>query len=130
MSFSYSGDPSKSAKDRVRWELGDTLASSAKLSDEEITFAIENENTINAAIARCARVVATQFRQQVNVKVGPLSYDYQKRAENWEAVAASFDEASAGADIAVPGGPRTDPTKPYDPAKGAYFRTGMHDRNG
>lgn len=129
MSFSYSGDPSKSAKDRVRWELGDTASRSALQTDEEIQAAIALEASVEGAIARCADAIATKFRRQVNIKVGPMAYDYSRRAEHWDAVRDYFRQQAEAGSLSIPGGPDYDPTKPYDPKRsGGYFRAGMHDR--
>lgn len=60
MTATYSGDPSSSGADEVRFLLGDTDTTQAKLSDAEIAFLLtEWENPYLAAAAGADQLAAT-----------------------------------------------------------------------
>lgn len=60
MTATYSGDPSSSDQDEVRFLLGDTDTSNARLSDNEISFLlVEWENPYLAAAAGADQLAAT-----------------------------------------------------------------------
>lgn len=54
MPFSYSGRPSSSLLDQVRFLIGDTDAAEAKLADEEITFLLDEWGSPYEAAAAAA----------------------------------------------------------------------------
>lgn len=123
MAFSYSGDPSTSPKDRVRFELADTAKNAPILSDEEIDFCITQESTIEGAIAKGAETITAKFRRQVNVRVGQLSLDYQARAQQYEALALQWRQVAKGANNSMPTSVATE-------GGGPFFWRGMHDNPG
>lgn len=60
MNFSYSGNPSSSDHDAVRFLMGDTDASTPKLADEEVVFLLsEWGDTYLAAAAGADHLAAT-----------------------------------------------------------------------
>lgn len=62
MTYSYSGNPSLTAKDAVRFLTGDTLEEVSLLSDEEIAYllaqsaepAVAAQHGVRAMLAKCA----------------------------------------------------------------------------
>lgn len=61
MTFTYSGDPSASDQDAVRFEIGDTIENQHLLEDEDILYALSKEGTVLKAAARCAEALAARF---------------------------------------------------------------------
>lgn len=66
MSFSYSGDPSASALDTVRFLLGDTDASDPLLSNEEVTWVNSKVANNYLAAALCADIIAAKFTRETS----------------------------------------------------------------
>lgn len=64
MSFSYSGSPSSSAHDAVRFLVGDTDPASVRVQDEEITFLLDEwEGDLYQAAAAAADFMAATAAQ-------------------------------------------------------------------
>ena len=61
MGFSYSGDPSKSSTDTVRFLVQDTNSKDVLLQDEEIAFLVNEEGSVEQAAMRAAETIAAQF---------------------------------------------------------------------
>lgn len=80
MSWSYSGDPSSSTLDAVRFEIGDTDTTDQLMQDAEINFIYAAEGNIKAAAARCCKILWTKFAQQTDKFMGPLRLYYSQRA--------------------------------------------------
>lgn len=95
MSFSYTGDPSHSSKDAVRFLLGDTTESTAMFSDEEITWLLMNNSNQYIAAAIAADTAAQKY---VNIMgggsgvktktVGALSISYDSAKERVDTYSA------------------------------------------
>lgn len=70
MTFTYSGDPSSSDKDAIRFLLGDTDSEEELLSDEELIF-LASQWTQNYSVywaaAVAAESVAARFAREVTV---------------------------------------------------------------
>ena len=87
MSFSYSGNPSASQKDEVRFLLGDTVASKAMMTNNEINYLITSEGgPVQAAIAGALQLAA-KFSRQCDETVGKVSKDYSQRSKAYLALA-------------------------------------------
>lgn len=125
MAFSYSGDPSTSIRDRVRFELADTAKNAPILDDEEIDYCIAQEPSTEGAIAKAAESITAKFRRQVNVRVGQLSLDYQARAQQYEALATQWRQVAKGSNNSMPTSIATEGT-----GGGPFFWRGMHDNPG
>lgn len=124
MSWNYSGNPSKSKKDAIRYIVGDTVEDEGFVQDEEIEYALDMTSNIYSAAAMVAdnlsRFFATQAEQ---IKVGPLVELYSHRSERYAKVASKLEaKASKSSTISfVCGGVTTPDAMP------ASFAIGMHD---
>lgn len=122
MGFSY--DPTKLSlmgKDRLRFELGDTIEADAMLQDEELTTILGENPTLKHAKAKAAEILATNYAREASYKVGPLSYNLADRAELW-AKKAELWKLEAEGETTSPGGGKTEAD--YGTP---YFTIGMHD---
>lgn len=86
----YTYDPSKineSAKDQMRFELGDTVvdmgALSSPLCDEEYTAMLEKHKKWRHAKVACLRAIVMKLSFEVDTKVSDLSYSLSQRADRW-----------------------------------------------
>ncbi|NIQ91026.1 MAG: hypothetical protein GWM98_04755 [Nitrospinaceae bacterium] len=87
--WDYSGDPTKSERDEVRFLIGDTCKSDKLVDNREIEYAITKQATLQLAAAMVLRTLAARYTRYVSEKVGDVSTsnvaaranDFVKRAE-------------------------------------------------
>lgn len=91
MARNYSYDPAKISepgKDRMRFELGDTMveggSDTSALSDEEINaaLALHPQRWKKAKLA-LLESLCRRFAYEVDTKTGPLSFGFSSRAKLW-----------------------------------------------
>ena len=87
MAQSYSGDPSKSAKDATRFLCGDTNTKDFLLNDEEILYFLAqyNNTPLNAAI-RCCETIAAKYARMSDETVGAVKILYSQKAKGYYAL--------------------------------------------
>ena len=115
MAWSYSGDPSTTPKDAVRFEAQDVNGSAPLLQDAEISYVIVAEagvepaggytqaNILSAA-AHCCEDLVTRFSYQADTEVGSLKLTYSKMAQNLLARAKSLRARAQGLNAPWVGG--------------------------
>lgn len=87
----YSGDPTISPKDAVRYWLNDTDSANWQLSDQEIGYTLSlYPNPIRAA-AQCATALSAKYARRVSKRVGDLSISYSDIAKQYQSLAASLE---------------------------------------
>lgn len=69
---------------RVRFHLGDTIEATAIFSDEEITFAVSEALTWQAAVIACIRSVLARLAGEPDMQADWLRVDWRRSAENWK----------------------------------------------
>lgn len=78
--FTYSGDPSASDRDQVRFLVGDTNPKDPQLLDAEVDWLVSTEGiTHEAAIAACSHIAARYSREVDAVDEGPDTKTGRKR---------------------------------------------------
>lgn len=101
MSWTYSGDPTTSPMDEVRFLIGDTNVSLQELQDEEINYTITNVSGASTsppapatgnylAAAYCADALMAKYATLVDKSVGDLRLSYNQRYRNFQALAAKL----------------------------------------
>ena len=94
MSWSYSGDPSFSEVDAIRFLVGDTDESDPLVSDEEIEwFAEEWSDKYHAAAAVC-ETLAAKFAREVNVSADGMSFSGSEISRNFNHRAEALRQMS------------------------------------
>lgn len=101
-SWTYSGDPSDSDLDAVRFLVGDTNEDDKQLSNEELEYLIAQ----NGAPARAASAAAGELGRRfaglaTRVWVGDLHIEYLDRSDAYLALAARL-LVTGGAKLAMP----------------------------
>lgn len=88
MSWTYTGDPTSSAKDSVRFLIGDTDQHDPLLDDQEILYMLGQYNNapLNAAI-RCCEQIAAKFSRRVNESVGQVRMDFAQASKAYRDMA-------------------------------------------
>ena len=130
--FSYSGDPSSSALDAVRFLVGDTNEDEAFLSDEEIEFldlTWTNKNSVYYTASMAAEAIAARFAREITVSSDSQTLSaselQQKYIELARRLMGLHERLLTGGTVDVGGilaGEQPDPTV-MPPA----FGTRMHD---
>lgn len=102
MTWTYSGDPSKSAKDAVRFLIGDTEEQNQILQDGEILWVLSlyNQAPLNAAI-RCCETAIAKYSRLVDESVGSVRMSFSQRARGFQALLTTLQNRLAMED-AVP----------------------------
>ena len=112
-------------KDRMRFELGDTMveggSDTTALSDEEIEAAIETYPKWKRAKLFLLENLYRRFSYEVNTKTGPLSLELQERAKQWKKDYEDLKKEIAAESVAVPLMQEGIGSKP------PYFHTGMQE---
>lgn len=129
MSATYSGDPTASALDEVRFLIGDTDMSNPLLSDHEIGYLTTNyadDNILAAAYA--AEAIASTFGRKSDMSIGKLKVSAGTQRESYDALAKSlFDRARATISLGGLTISGKDALYEDDDAVQPSFRRGIHD---
>lgn len=118
MTNTYSGDPSTSEKDHLRFLLSDTKEPWL-FTDEEIQWAYDEHKNIWQAAEELAMKQAASYTDRKDKTVGPLSIKYGQIADRWFDLAEKLRKRSsrnAGA-VAIT----------TQRSRRPYFRLGMMD---
>jgi hypothetical protein len=99
--WSYSGNPSTSSKDLVRWLIGDTIASRPLLLDAEINAALSFQPTPSFAATACADAIANKVASKVDKTIGKTSIKLSQMVDAYRQMA---DRLRAGGAGNLPGG--------------------------
>lgn len=104
--WTYSGDPTSSNKDAIRFLIGDTLVGDPLLQDAEIAYTLALRGSLYGAAAQCCRSLATQMSRQADSSQGELRISYSSRSRNFAKRAEEYElrEAISGSGQAWAGG--------------------------
>jgi len=105
MAWTYSGDPTASNKDAVRFEIGDTDTNDQLLTDEEIVYALSVESRIYGAAARCCEALARKFARQADFTLGPQHVAASQRSEAFARLGRDLKSRIASSAPPYMGGP-------------------------
>ena len=132
MAWTYSGDPASSARDAIRFLIGDTDSSDQLLSDEEIAWVnTEASGTPTGTIAlydagsRCCLAIAAKLAREADKSIGDLSVSLSQRAAAYREQSATLKGLSAregGVPVPYAGG-ITITDKDIDQENSDIFRT-------
>jgi hypothetical protein len=97
MTFSYSGNPSQSDLDHVRFLIGDTAdgkcdRTKAFLSNEEINFLLDEENDIYGAAYRAVLAIIARLSREYDQAVGQVKYSLSQRVKHYRQLADQLKE--------------------------------------
>lgn len=96
MTWTYSGDPSSTDRDAVRFLVGDTDNTDQLFTDEEIAYALTQGDSYTAA-ARLARNLASKYARYSDESIGDLSISYSQRYKHFTEIAKQLElESSRG----------------------------------
>ena len=84
-------DPADNPVDAVRFLLGDTTAPQ-QITDLEIQFALDQNSSIYAAAALCARALAARYARQVDTRFETIDSKYSQLRSSFEMLARSLEQ--------------------------------------
>lgn len=132
MTWTYTGDPNVSDRDKIRFLIGDTDTNDQLVNDEEIQWALDEAGSIYQAAHDLCTVIASKFARMATSKsVGDLSLSYANRAETYHTLANRMLHLAERRDVPTPW------ASPYNMVtssertelgmQGHEFWTGVHD---
>ena len=96
MSWSYSGDPTDSTRDKVRFLIGDTDAADQQLSDEEIDSALtDSADEPYAAAIACTSALVSKYTRKSDKRMGDLYIFYSQIAKGYKDLVSQLRRAFA-----------------------------------
>lgn len=129
MARTYEYDPSRireDGKDRMRFELGDTMveggSDTSALCDEEYEAVLTRyPRSWNRAKLHCLESICRRFAYEPDTKKGPLEFSFAERAKLWRKDYEDLKKEVLDEGTAVPPYGRV----PDGSKKPPYFYTGM-----
>lgn len=100
MAFTYSGDPSKSPLDAVRFFIGDTDPCDVLLQNGEINYVLAKYNNapVNASI-ECVQAIMSKLSRVSDEKVGQVDIKFSQRMEMYGKMLVNLRHQLAVGDI-------------------------------
>ena len=120
MAFTYTGRPGANDRDAVRFELGDTVAGTHLVPDEEIAYALQQDASVLKAAARCAESLAARFARETSERSGNVTKDHGDKQLHYQRLARKLRARSAPTFIDNADKAERSPSE-------SQFRIGMHD---
>lgn len=92
MAFTYSGDPSASKSDAVRFIIGDTISTEAWFQDAEIAYFLTlTGNNVYQSAAKAARQIATVIARREEITTGVVRTRNAQKAVDYLALADTLE---------------------------------------
>jgi hypothetical protein len=104
MAWTYSGKPSSSERDQVRFLIGDTKDCDQIIQDEEIEYLLDLEGSVFRAAAMACETIAAQFSRLADEKVGDISVSLSQKADAYLKLAKKLRNRSSGIVFPYAGG--------------------------
>lgn len=124
MAWSYSGDPTSSALDALRFHIGDTESATPLLSNEEINYVLANNASLNRQLAACFETIGRKLLQRPNFALDKWREDRHEVAKSFLEQAKELRKKSAAQGIYAGGISKTDKeTREEDTDRDAPFAT-------
>lgn len=132
--WTYSGDPSSSPRDGVRYYLGDTDPEDPLVSDGEIDFLLDEwmpiSNSLLIVAAVAAEGLGARYAREVTVSADAVTVMVEQLMDRYYALAGRLRALQAKKDIGGPDVGGIDLDSAPDPSvKPLNFSVGMHDNN-
>lgn len=130
--WTYSGDPSTSPRDAVRYYLQDTNSGDPQMSDAELDFLISDWYPVTGSYilvaATAADTLSTRYAGEVTVSGDAVLVALEQLQDKWAAAATRLRALQARKDIGGPDVGGVDIYDERDPSiKPLSFDKGMHD---
>lgn len=90
MTWSYSGNPADSDKDRIRFLIGDTDSTFPLMTDEEINYVITTESNDKIIALRCCESISASLAKKVSGSMGRISVQEEQLMKHYEQLCRRF----------------------------------------
>lgn len=120
MVWTYSGDPSSTDRDKVRFMIGDTDSQDPLLSDEEIMYLLDTKQSVQKAAQEACRAIIAKFAREVSYSLGPEKVEASDRLAHYKELLNELKAQSMEANAAPSWAGETNPGEPI-------FDLGIHD---
>lgn len=87
MSWTYSGDPSSTPKDAVRFAIGDTIQNDPLLQDEEISYIVAQNPSIDDSAYAAAVAIVAKFSRLTDIMAGKEKIFYSQKVKQYQQLA-------------------------------------------
>lgn len=134
MSWSYSGNPASSTRDKVRFLIGDTDTTDQQFSNEEIDAILaDNADEPYATAIVLIEGLIARYSRYISKSVGDLSISYGDRVKQYQSLLTGLRRRASIQLCAPYAGGISIADKNVDEADddrvSPYFTVGMHDSN-
>lgn len=92
MTWTYTNKPSTSARDEVRFLVGDTDNDDQLATDEEIAYAISTEANSLFAASRISHAIGAMFSRDSDKEVGDLRLSLSQRSKQYKNLSDDLKE--------------------------------------
>jgi hypothetical protein len=100
--WTYSGDPTSSQKDAVRFIMGDTFRKDPLVFDGEILFALTQSTSTYGAAAIVCRSLASRFAREADTVDKDLQTRLSQRSSAFSKMASQFEQKASARSGVVP----------------------------
>ncbi len=133
ITWTYSGDPSASSREAVRYMIGDTNYSDQLLSDQEIDYQLTQSGSIAIAASDCCLAIAARFARCIDKSVGSLSRTFSQKHQHYLQLSADLSKKGSASPVApwASGWSRSGKEAVDDNTdrERTFARKGIHDNN-
>lgn len=84
MAFTWTGDPSASTIEKIRFEVGDTDSLHPKFTDAEINYVVSQEFGVFRSAARLCDILAIKYSDGADRTMGPLQVRLSQRVVQYQ----------------------------------------------
>jgi hypothetical protein len=130
VTWTYSGNPSSTTRDEVRFLTGDTDTNDQLVTDEEIAYAVAKAPEPALAAARVCDAIAAKFARQADASAGDVSESASQKAAAYRTLATELRTQAGALALPVFGGITQAEKQTLDEDTGAVqpsFRIGQDD---
>lgn len=133
MTWTYSGNPSSSNRDLVRFLIHDTDTTAQLLTDEEIAGLLTIEGSARGAAILAASSLSARFGRKASMSVGDLSINYGSISSFYGSLVASLRRELVCSSARPYAGGQSiadkDTKEEDDDRVNPSFKRNMHDRD-
>lgn len=104
MAWTYSGDPSSSSRDHVRFLVGDTDTTAQQLTDAEVTAQLTISGGALSAAAALSRALAAKYSRKIDKSIDGLSLQWSQLTKHYLDLAKQLESQGAYSALSSSGG--------------------------
>jgi len=95
MAFTYSGDPSNSNLENLRFTIGDTDSDDQQFQDAELNHLLTEQGSVKSAAIEAVRRLIAKYSRRVDKTVGDLKLSYSQRVKHYQSLLQQLKTSQA-----------------------------------